>query len=188
MDNTQKKLLALAAAAFSIAFYMGRKKGNTYDSNGMTNYFTDKELTYSATASKYGIDNTPTREIWNNLYALRDNVLNPVRRHLGVPIYVNVAYRSPALNQKLIELGYPASKNSQHMKGQAADITLGSATKNKELFTAIVTLGVFDQVIWENHGAWIHVSYNPAGNRKNMLSYVNGKYININSNWQTQLV
>lgn len=190
MNKDRKILLTLATAAFALAYYIGNRRGSrkSYDSNGMTNYFSDKELTYSATAARYGLDNTPTPEIWNNLYALRDNVLNPVRRYLNKPVYVSIAYRSPAVNQKLIELGYPAAKNSQHMKGQAADLDQKSVEANRELFKAIVALGNFDQLIWENHGDWVHVSYNPAGNRKEMLSYANGRYVNINSNWQTQLV
>jgi len=175
-------------AVLVLAFYYGIKQmKNYYDSTGQRNYFSDKELTYSSTAKKYGIDNTPNEQQWANLYALRDNVLNPVRRYLNRPVTVNVAFRSEALNRKLIELGKSASPTSQHTKGQAADISIGTPAENKRLFQAIVELGVYDQIIWENNGNWIHVSYNPAGCRHNMLAYSNGTYKNINNNWQTAI-
>lgn len=46
------------------------------------------------------------------------------------------------------------------MKGLAADITVGSTTKNKELFDLIIKLDLpFDQLIDEKKFSWVHVSY-----------------------------
>lgn len=148
------------------------------------NYFSDRELYASATAKKYGIDNTPTPEVWQNLYALRDNVLNPAREAYGSCIFVNCAYRSPQVN-KLV--GGVAT--SQHVTGQAADITTKSVEGNRKLFALLMEQGNFDQIIWEGQGAWIHVSFSMNGNRHMALAQnASGKgYTNIAQNWQTAI-
>lgn len=148
------------------------------------NYFSDRELYASSTAKKYGIDNTPTQEAWGNLYALRDNVLNPAREQYGSCIFVNCAYRSPEVN-KLV--GGVAT--SQHVTGQAADITTKSVEGNRKLFAILMEMGNFDQIIWEGQGAWIHVSFSSSMNRHSVLAQnANGKgYTNIAQNWQTAI-
>ncbi len=52
-------------------------------------YFTIAELTRSATASARGIDNTPAQSHIDNLRALVDNVLDPLRQAWGKPLTVN---------------------------------------------------------------------------------------------------
>lgn len=154
------------------------------------NYFTDTELCRSDTARKYGIDNTPSAEQWTNLHALRDNILNPARETYGSCIYVNVAFRSAELNKKLIELGYTASDNSQHCKGEAADITTKTLKGNRELFSIIAALGNFDQLIWEGNGTWIHVSYSSTGKQRGQILAQNTNkrgYTDITNNWQTAI-
>ena len=49
----------------------------------------------------------------------------------------------------------------------AVDITTGSIKQNKVLYDIIDKQGNYDQLIWENGGEWIHVSYKREGkNRK----------------------
>ena len=92
------------------------------------------------------------------------NVLDPIRRMWGRPIIVNSGYRCPKLNAAV-----GGSATSQHMKGEAADITAGDPTKNKELFDMIERSAIpFDQLIDEKGYRWIHVSYRPNG-RRNVL-------------------
>lgn len=118
-------------------------------------YFTIKELCKSATATQRGIDNSPNSEITKNLEQLVDNVLDPLREKYGKPISVNGAYRCPELNKAV-----GGSKTSQHMKGLAADITVGSPEKNKQLFQLIIDMNLpYDQLIDEKQFRWIHVSY-----------------------------
>lgn len=118
-------------------------------------YFTIKELCKSATATQRGIDNSPNSEIIKNLEQLVDNVLDPLREKYGKPISVNGAYRCPELNKAV-----GGSKTSQHMKGLAADITVGSPEKNKQLFQLIIDMNLpYDQLIDEKQFRWIHVSY-----------------------------
>lgn len=132
----------------------------------MGKYFDIKELCHSDTANARGIDNTPNPYIKKNLEALIENVLDPVREWYGKPIYVNSGYRCPELNKAV-----GGVNNSQHINGEAADIDVFDEKENKKIFDYIVNYLNFDQCLWENNGAWIHVSYKREGeNRKQALS------------------
>lgn len=118
-------------------------------------YFTIKELSKSTTAKQKRINNSPNSEIVKNLEQLVDNILDPLRELYGKPIIVSSGYRCPALNKAL-----GGSKTSQHMLGLAADITVGTPAKNKELFDLIQTMNLpFDQLIDEKKFSWIHISF-----------------------------
>ena len=124
-------------------------------------YFTIEELTRSTTARLRGIDNTPSQLVIDNLTALVDNVLDPLREAWGKPIRVNSGYRCRALNKAVG--GVPAS---QHMRGEAADITGGSTEANRELYSLLKHLNLpVDQAINEYDFRWIHVSYGPRHRR-----------------------
>ncbi len=134
----------------------------------MAKYFTLLELTASGAARKAGIDNTPPPAIAAKLSALANKLLDPVREMWGAPIYVNSGYRCPVLNKTI-----KGATNSQHMKGEAADITAGSPEKNKRLFDMIVEARgrgkiSFDQLIDESDYSWLHISYS-ASNRNQTL-------------------
>jgi hypothetical protein len=143
----------------------------------LTNSFTLKEMTESITATRLGIDNTPSETVIKNLLLLCQKILQPLRDHMGDPIKVNSGYRSPALNKKI----GGSSKTSQHCLGQAADMTCGERTA--EIYEFIKNNLIFDQLIWEfgddTMPIWIHVSYSSTKNRKECLrSYkLNGKTV-----------
>lgn len=125
-------------------------------------YFTIEELTRSTTARLRGIDNTPSQQVINNLIALVDNVLDPLREAWGKPIHVNSGYRCLALNKAVG--GVPAS---QHMRGEAADITAGGKESNRELYSLLRQLNLpVDQAINEKDFSWIHISYGPRHRRR----------------------
>lgn len=125
-------------------------------------YFSLEELCQSYTAKVKGIDNTPNEEVKANLEALIENVLDPLREAYGKPIYVNSGYRCPELNKAV-----GGVSNSQHIKGQAADIDVHDTEENKKLQEYIKDNLEYDQAIFENNGAWLHVSYKKdGGNRK----------------------
>ena len=127
-------------------------------------YFTIQELTASSTARARGIDNTPNAQVEANLTKLIDAVLDPVRRIWGRPITVNSGFRCPALNAAVRGVA-----NSQHLTGEAADITTGSREGNRELFETISRSGIpFDQLIDESGYSWIHISYS-GRNRRQVL-------------------
>lgn len=126
-------------------------------------YFTIDELCKSNTARAKKIPNYPqSEEVFDNLRALVDNILDPAREKLGRPIYVNSGYRCPKVNEMV-----GGVKNSQHMKGQAADIFCsGDMT---ELWNILLTTD-FDQLIVYKHKHFFHVSYNKDHNRRQILS------------------
>lgn len=124
-------------------------------------YFTLRELTASATASRLGIDNTPSPQAVNNLNALVTHLLDPLREKFGRPIYVNSGYRCPELNKAV-----GGSLTSQHLTGEAADITAGNKRENHRLYELLQSLKLpVDQAINECDYSWIHVSYGPRHRR-----------------------
>ena len=130
----------------------------------MGKYFTMGELTRSAEAVRLGIDNVPPPEVKVRLSALITRLLDPVRELWGGPITVNSGFRCPVLNKAVG--GVPSS---QHVRGEAVDITVGSPEENRRLFGLILSSGLdFDQLIDERNYAWIHLSY-ATKNRKQVL-------------------
>ena len=128
-------------------------------------YFTIPELTASAKARALGIDNTPPPGVKVKLSNLINILLDPIREKWGGPITVNSGYRCPRLNNEIG--GVPTS---QHIRGEAADITVGNQTGNRRLFDLIATGGFdFDQLIDESGYSWIHVSYSAGKNRHQIL-------------------
>lgn len=102
-----------------------------------------------------------------NIKALVEHVLDPVREQLGKPIYVNSGYRCPRHNLKV-----GGAVNSQHMKGEAADIR---CEDNVMLQRLIKAQGVFDQMIV--YDTFLHVSYKRFGpNRHQVLKKVPAGY------------
>ena len=101
-------------------------------------YFSISELTYSTKARELDIDNTPfSLTIIDNLTNLTENLLDHIREMWGKPLHVNSGYRCPALNKAV-----GGKPTSQHLKGEAADITTGSKAENKKLFEMIKGSGL----------------------------------------------
>lgn len=101
-----------------------------------------------------------------NIVALVDNVLDPAREEFGGPVTVNSGYRCPKHN-----LAVGGVVNSQHMKGEAADLCCAD---NKRLAEIIEKNGKYDQMIkyLQPDGSirFIHVSWKRNGwNRKQRL-------------------
>ena len=105
-------------------------------------------------------DNYPQVHQRIALKQLVDNVLQPLRELYGKPIKINSGFRSVMVN-KFVK----GATNSQHLKGEAADIDAGSKEENEKLFNLIRENFVVDQCINEYDFAWIHVSYKTQGNR-----------------------
>lgn len=118
-------------------------------------YFTIQELTYSATAKKHNIDNTPTEEIKKNLEELIE-FLNPMREAWGSSILVSSGYRCDEVNEKL-----GGAKNSGHKYGWTADILPANNKKLKffEFMKEYLSDKDFDELILETNSqgaTWIH--------------------------------
>lgn len=112
-----------------------------------------------------------------NIVALVEQVLDPVREKLGKPIRVNSGYRCPRHNEEVLGV-----RNSQHIKGEAADIAMvhGSRFKVHDLAHAIVENGKFDQLII--YPTFVHVSWKrQGGNRKQILRKTATGYVRVYS-------
>ena len=130
-------------------------------------YFTIRELIRSETARRLGIDNTPPASAITALRALVANVLDPLREAWGGPIRVNSGYRCPELNKAV-----GGTPSSQHQRGEAADITVGSRSGNRRLLALIKRLELpVDQCIDEKGCRWIHVSHRPGPNRHMYMKF-----------------
>jgi hypothetical protein len=143
----------------------------------LTKNFTLEELCNSQEAIAHGFTEQfhPPLEIQSNLRKLAENILQPLRdgwtgtlgwkNDYGAAIDSNCAYRCKRLNDHV-----GGKPTSQHLHGNAADITAGSQAENKLLFTAIQKLQLpFDQLIDEKNYSWIHVSYDETRNRRQIL-------------------
>src|SRR5262245_17238406 len=123
----------------------------------LTPHFSLEEMTYSQTAARQGINNTPTPEIVEQLRKTCQ-MLEIVRSALGDrPIFISSGYRSPAVNAAV-----GGSSTSQHMTGQAADFTVSGLTP-KQTVDAILKIDPpvpYDQIIYE-YAEWVHMSQAP---------------------------
>ncbi|MGN1245099.1 MAG: D-Ala-D-Ala carboxypeptidase family metallohydrolase [Muribaculaceae bacterium] len=118
-------------------------------------HFSIAELTASATAQSHRIDNVPPKEARVALEKLVEAVLDPLRESWGKPVKVNSGYRSAELNRKV-----GGAATSQHLRGEAADITAGSRNENRRLYALLQRLELdVDQAICERGGLWLHVSH-----------------------------
>jgi zinc D-Ala-D-Ala carboxypeptidase len=126
-----------------------------------------KEGTYSNTATRLGINNTPNDDQLSNMELVAEEVFEPLRSYVGGPIKINSFFRCPELNTAI-----GGSHKSQHCKGQAIDIddTFGRCT-NAEMYHFIKDHLDFDQMIWEfgddDNPNWVHVSYVSSEDNRN---------------------
>ena len=126
-------------------------------------HFSLEELTLSDTATRLGIDNTPTVEIINNLTFLAGE-LEYVRDILGNPMLISSGYRSYVLNDHL-----GSKRTSSHCKGLAVDFICPSFGNPHNVVDAIVLANInYDQVILE-YGRWVHLSFAKENPRKQAL-------------------
>ena len=166
-------IIAMSAVILAVAAFIIIKKRKKMK------YFSIKELCRSEDAEKYGIDNTPSEEAVSNMENLIVEVLDPCREKYGKPITVNSGYRSRQLNAKV-----GGVDTSDHLTGEAADITGGSVAENRRIFKTLVENGKFDQIIWEKGGQWVHVSWRGDDSRHIMLEFKNNSYRRIDENWE----
>lgn len=122
------------------------------------------EFILSGTAEKLGLKNIPDWESIANLESLVFHVLQPLRDFINVPIYINSGFRCPSLNAAL-----KGAKNSQHLRGRAADITTYKSDLDDALFSFIQKSLSFDQVI--RYDNFVHVSYVGTDNRHQVIDY-----------------
>ena len=138
----------------------------------LSEHFTLSEFTKSITAERLGISNKPDYEQVLAMKHLCSEVLEPLRRHYGAPIRITSGFRSEALNMAVGGVG-----NSQHMLGEAADLSVPNEDVARDWFHWIVRNTDFDQLILETANGkdfWIHVSCrkNRKKNRHQVIRYL----------------
>lgn len=122
-------------------------------------HFTRRELTRSETALRMGLVNEPNAAQWAWLEILARDLLEPVRRILGVPLHVNSGFRSPAVNAAV-----GGRMMSVHQYGRAADVyPVGLDLETAmEQIAATAHLLPLDQAIAE-FSEWLHLSIPGSG-------------------------
>lgn len=132
----------------------------------LSRYFTLGELLVTSRAEFRAAQMTAAESPQTRaaLEALARTILDPIREHVGRPVRVNSGLRCPALNAATPG----ASKTSQHVRGEAADIAVPGLS-DAELrrvwaWVAFESGLAYGQAIFEDArpgsegGAWIHVS------------------------------
>jgi hypothetical protein len=124
----------------------------------VTMHFTIEELYASDTAKRLGINNKPSVQQMINLVYLAAYVLEPLRVAMNEPIKIGSGFRCQQVNKAV-----GGVYNSQHLKGQAADLCIdGDLKKGRKWFNYIRDNLPFDQLIWEHNAKgnyWVHVSF-----------------------------
>lgn len=125
--------------------------------------FTYDEFTNSDTAKRLHINNAITDwDVRDNIKALVENVLQPLRDAWGGPLFINSGYRCLELNKAVG--GVPTS---QHVLGQAADVgcsdpfALAKLAKRMNL--------KYDQMIV--YPSFVHFSYKKEGENRGEVLY-----------------
>lgn len=140
----------------------------------ISKYFTWGEVLFSQTASRKGIDNTPTPEV-QEVLKVTARRMDEVRELLGHPVHVNSWYRSPKLNAAV-----GGSGKSQHMKGEAVDWTCSGFGSPAECAEAVMASGIqFDQLLIEfpqSPSPWCHISFTDNPRRVALITHDGRNY------------
>jgi hypothetical protein len=122
----------------------------------LSEHFTLKEAIESETADRYGIDNTPSQTVIQNMKKASEG-MEKVRSLLGdKACNVSSWYRSKMLNRKI-----GSNDTSDHPEGWCIDFRCPKFGTPQEICNKIVEDGTikFDQLIYE--GSWVHISFSP---------------------------
>lgn len=127
------------------------------------------ESVFSAKAKSAQIPNVPNETQLEAMQLVAEKLFEPLREWYGKPITINSFFRNPTVN-KLVG----GAKNSNHMRGEAIDISAGSQVENKKLFDWCKSnFTEFNELIWEYGSAvgpdWVHISFKRVGNRKKII-------------------
>ena len=166
-------LLALGVGGFFALLWRSESAPAVDLDMNLSRNFTLRELVRSNTATVRGIDNTPSLEAVRALELLARRTLQPLRDAIGAPLNVSSGYRSPELNAAV-----GGAAKSQHMKGQAADVT-AAGLSSLELLQVVQAAGIpFDQAITYDDLPHLHLSYTESP-RGQVLRRVAGSYQEI---------
>ena len=151
----------------------------------LSKHFSLKEMTKSATASRFNILNEATDPHQDNLKALCENILEPLREYYESRIIITSGFRSEKLSEAI-----GSSSKSQHCAkdGSAAVDFEIPGFDNRQVAAHIKNNFLYDQLISEYYendipdSGWIHVSFKKDGtNRKESLTKNKGEGYKV---WQ----
>jgi uncharacterized protein YcbK (DUF882 family) len=125
--------------------------------------FKFSEFTKSDTATRLHINNAITSwEVRDNIKALVEDVLQPLRDAWGEPLFINSGYRCLELNKAVG--GVPTS---QHCLGEGADVgctdPVALARLAKKMKLDYDQMGVY--------ASFVHFSYKKEGGNRNQIFY-----------------
>jgi|TARA_R110002033_G_scaffold121396_3_gene164385 zinc D-Ala-D-Ala carboxypeptidase len=117
-------------------------------------HFSIKELTFSETAIRHNINNTPNDNELDNLLITAMEMEN-VRKLLGNNfIHISSGFRCVELNTLI-----GSKKTSSHVRGLACDFTARGYGNPNDIVSAIVNSDInYDQLILE-YDSWVHISF-----------------------------
>lgn len=165
-----KKILFVAVpAAMLLLSKRARASGSANFAPGMIGkYFSFDELIDSPTCEHAGIDNMPNAEQIDNARAVVYNLLDPIREHIGRPLFVNSFFRGHDCNQ---EIG--GADESKHLDAMAADVAtfVDGERRNELILNAVKNLDLdFDRIILEygtlDNPQWVHIEYDRTRNEQ----------------------
>jgi len=130
-----------------------------------------REATYSKTATRYNINNTPDSRQLNVMRNLADNFFEPLRALWGVPIFISSFYRSRELNENV-----GGALMSHHMiLGNIAAIDIDqdalprhNVTNNRLFYSIFECLPYYKMIAeFPNDGkiSWLHISFSTNDNK-----------------------
>ena len=137
----------------------------------ITEHFSLRELTRSATASRHGIANIPSEAEMGNIKYTAEK-LETIRAYVGRPLIVTSCFRSERVN-KLVG----GSPTSAHRHGLAADCD-AMGLKSLDFAKLVIKMRdegkiAFDQLILEfperGDGAWVHIGFKRNATQRNQI-------------------
>lgn len=125
--------------------------------------FKYSEFSKSDTAARLHLNNAITDwEVRDNIKALVEDVLQPLRDAWGGPIFINSGYRSPEVNKAV-----GGVETSQHVLGQASDCgctdPYALAKLAKKMRLDYDQMGIYP--------SFVHLSYRKDGENRNQIFY-----------------
>ena len=122
-----------------------------------------KEFEKSEMATRHHINNVITDwEVRDNIIALVENLLEPLREAWEQPLFINSGYRCRELNEKV-----GGVESSQHRKGEAADV---GCSNPLELARLVLKLNLpFDQM--GLYPTFLHLSYTDNKENRREIFY-----------------
>lgn len=133
------------------------------EADRITLNFRYSEFTKSDTASRLHINNAiKDWDVRDNIKALVEDILQPLRDAWGGPLFINSGYRCPELNKAA---GGVAT--SQHVFGQACDV---GCTDPYALAKLVKKMRLdFDQM--GVYASFVHLSYKRDGRNRGQIFY-----------------